>query len=165
MADRVYMVEFKLPQFEWTHWAACATLDEAEQSLAARRREMTDLGDKYARFRIVKHEIIESDIAGPVDIEKCAAGHIFIKLPSHPKKGEASQCPYCLYADVNRLQKNLDDNDKFVKELQEDLSKAQNQVAKLVGIVCGLVRTADRTTAAEAIAEYEKYEREYKHYE
>lgn len=165
MPDAAYMVEFKLPQFEWTHWTACPTLDEAESALAARRKEMADPGDKYVRFRIVKHEIVESDVAGPIDIEKCLKGHSFVKLPSHPVKNGVAQCPYCLYMDTSELENQLAAADVKMAAMQASVDKAQVQLAKLVGVVCALVRTADRVIAEGAIAAYEKYQEEYKSHE
>jgi hypothetical protein len=162
MAEELYMVEFKLPQFDWTHWAVCASIADAEQALIRRRRELTDPSDKYVQFRIVRHEVIESDVAGPIDIERCAQGHSFTKLPSHPKNQGVAECPYCLSVASIALKDALEAQTHQVQLLSSLLNSTQEKLSRLASIVLKFLHTADKTMSSEAFAEYEKYREDTK---
>jgi hypothetical protein len=162
MSEIVYLVEFKLPDFPWTHWQACGTLEEAEQALTARRKELAEPAGQRVSFRIVKHETLANDVAGPIDVAKCSLGHNFAKLPSHPRDGEASYCPHCLVSDKLKLREELLWQDKHISSLTHTINDAQEKIGKLASIVLKFIMSADKTTSAEAFAAYEKYKEETK---
>jgi hypothetical protein len=161
MAEIVYLVHFKHPDLDWTDWGAYADVKSAERAIADRRRELTSPADQRIIFRIIRNELVESDLAGPVCAEVCKHGHNFAKLPSHPKRDDIAECPHCLSAQVDNLHNELTRNDVKVNEMAAFLETCQARLGKLTGIVCGLVRVADRVNAAEALVEYDKYIRDW----
>ena len=157
MSEIVYLVEFKPPDFPWTHWQACVTLEDAEKALTARRKELTDPAGQRVIFRIVKHEVIDSDVAGPLDIEKCSTGHNFAKLPSHPKENGISYCPHCLLTRVNYLTEELYSQDARASKLEHSLKDREDKLGKLSSIIMKFLNTADKEASKEAFVEYEQY--------
>jgi hypothetical protein len=161
MAEVAYIVHFKHPELDWTHWGAYPDVKEAERAIADRRKELTSPADQRIIFRILRHEIIESDLVGPVCVETCKHGHNFAKLPSHPKEGDVAQCPHCLVAKVNNIHNELTNNDVKVNEMVVLLDACQTRLGRLASVVCSLARVADRANAAEALVEYDKYMRDW----
>jgi uncharacterized coiled-coil protein SlyX len=162
MSEIIYLVEFKLPDFPWTHWQACATIEEAEQALTARRKELAEPTGQRVSFRIVRHEIIDNDVAGPIDVEKCSLGHNFAKLPSHPKEQGTGCCPHCLQAKVKQLEQEVYSQLGTMQDLNTTIANQEYKLAKLSAIVLNFVRTSDRRVSDLAFIEYEKYVQEHR---
>jgi hypothetical protein len=162
MSEIIYLVEFKLPNFPWTHWEACKTLEEAERALTARRKELAEPVGLQVRFRIIKHEILVNDVAGPIDVIRCAVGHNYAVLPSHPNANGAPICPHCLSIYSSSLKQEVIELQEQTKDISNALNEAQTRLAKIASIVLKFIMSADKTTSAEAFAAYEKYKEETK---
>jgi len=155
-----YLAQTKLPNGEWGSWP-CATFEEAEKAILDKRATLPETQNEKIEFRIVKHEIVESDVTGDMKVSHCQLGHKFARLSSHPKNGSVYYCPRCMLGTLEVTKGEAARCRLATDEAKKDRDETQKNLARLTEVLCMFARSADKTVSTEAFAALEKYEEDY----
>ena len=156
----VYIAQTKLANGEWGSWI-CPTFEEAEKAILDKRSTLSETQNEKVEFRIVKHEIVESDVTGDMKVSHCQLGHKFARLSSHPKNGNVYYCPRCMLGTLELAKGEAVRCRLAVLASEKTLDDTQKKLARLTEVLCMFARSADKTVSTEAFAALEKYEEDY----
>lgn len=161
ITEITYIAQARQPNGEWLNWKSCATFAEAENVIAEKRAELSEQQDRKTPFRIIRHEVIHSDATGDIVLDTCKEGHKFVRLPTHPIRYTNYCCPKCLLIELEEAYKEGDKHRIDAENTKAYLAHLEVKTSRLVNMACSFHRSADKTVAANAIAEYEKFIKEY----
>jgi hypothetical protein len=159
--ETAYIAQARQANGDWMHWKVCSSLEEAERAVIDKRKELNEQQDRQTAFRIIKNEVLDSDITGEITVETCKVNHKFVRLPSHPSKNGIYYCPRCMLQELEDVTTQRDSYKKSFENTKAYLEQLETRTSKIVNIVSLFKEVADSSTAVRALAAYDRYVKEY----